>query len=1527
MFCLLAGMQSSFDIFVRDLVYHALTEDIPFSVDLVKVDGSLVLSPRLRSVPSLSIISCLYEVTVSGSYFMMIKNKGQLISDGKFQLTVLPSFAFRDAHFFLNQRNSRLLIAGEVHSFETNLRDAWWNRIQLSSPIFGFSRRTDSVSAHRDVACLISTNPPSTAQVTVALTVAGIYAISLKSQIGIGLAATYFLDPFFLFPVLSRQENDVDFSRQPSEPIVSAFPYSPSFSIRWAGLIRPRYSRVHTFSCVTRSPSERTKLWIDNILVIDQWSSLNSSQSMGTISFPTANAAYDLLIEYKQMNATHFSGLQLLWSEAETSRSAVPSTRLIVVQDFSGTYNVEVSPSSVCSSTSFLSVNQTTLTVGKIVSFTISARDSFSNPVNVTLAGALSLYVGGEEINTRFTPGVVGVWYTQLLVTVCGLYSINIKVVNIPFVQATYYSDFAMGSPILSSLEPSINVDWGLTGPSSFSTDFFSARWAGKIRVNITGFYTFLLIADDCATFFLAGRRMLDSCLHSVGVHCRGCVAYPGQGRYIHVELHESETYFFEVHHFETTGASLCKLLFSKADGVAELVGHGVVSSDFSLVDTAIQISVWSDAVAKRGCQYLGDVSTIATSGLTTSFIVICRDSFGNLFSTDSISTSPRLLGFFRVQGIRNIQFDWIFEGSGKFLGSVAPFQVGTYAMQVYNLVPGSHGLATTYYDSSCCFFGNQARYHVEAEPSGLRVFGPELSSFSLSHTNDFGMRWSGMLLSSVVGQYTFFSSHNLADRVKLWVDNQKVIDCWSIISNNISGIIYLESARYYEITLELGKASSDGSIDLQWKFGSGSLVTIPSRNMYATVDALRVDPAILQVIAGDVCSEQSTASGSGLTISTVSTPALFTIRSRDAAGNIQTKPDLNLVVRIESSVGPRLQFHFSNTQHKGVYAINYTLQSQLSYWIHASFVKVGGLRATYYGNNSWAMPHHVRVDDSIDFSSANALFPWLLTPTFHARWSGFLRPTHFQQYSLTSEIKVATERLRLWVDNVLILDQWTSLDGIVRSGTVQFSMGKQYYDLLLEYKNTNLSGPSALYLSWASNGPFTVPLAKIPKSSYLTREDIAGSPFSARCYHCTNCICLASTSVTGSALSIMTAGLVNYFRVYPKDSVGNQLQLSNHEIYANAVSLLSIDDDPDGVQSALRLPFDCFGQICATEQGDLKGWIVTKSGLYFISVFSVRAGGLWATYYSDYDLIEPSNSFLSQKLSLSPSIRFLSVKMSGFVRPNVTEFFTIYSRFLCGNRARASQYFYFMLAIDSDVILNERILCQSALTSEVSARVRLFAGALHEFLILLQRSDFDHDVDVTWASFSIPRSPITNFYHSFGHLNGSPFRSIAVSGSTCASLTTSSGISVLTAGNPTIFRIHAHDEFGNLKGMNARDFLFFNAVSGRRNSQAILGLENSQITASLTVTRAGLSQLVGFVVGAQGLSATYFATNDFIGASSLQTAINIDFCQQQNSLCHVYDRFSVRWSGLLVPRSLSKVRCIGILMKKTPAHPQLSHD
>ena len=43
-------------------------------------------------------------------------------------------------------------------------------------------------------------------------------------------------------------------------------------------------------------------------------------------------------------------------------------------------------------------------------------------------------------------------------------------------------------------------------------------------------------------------------------------------------------------------------------------------------------------------------------------------------------------------------------------------------------------------------------------------------------------------------------------------------------------------------------------------------------------------------------------------------------------------------------------------------------------------------------------------------------------------------------------------ERVRLWVDNLLVIDQWTSLAATEASGTILFGLGNEFYDITLEY-------------------------------------------------------------------------------------------------------------------------------------------------------------------------------------------------------------------------------------------------------------------------------------------------------------------------------------------------------------------------------------------------------------------------------------------------------------------------------------------
>ena len=105
----------------------------------------------------------------------------------------------------------------------------------------------------------------------------------------------------------------------------------------------------------------------------------------------------------------------------------------------------------------------------------------------------------------------------------------------------------------------------------------------------------------------------------------------------------------------------------------------------------------------------------------------------------------------------------------------------------------------------------------------------------------------------------------------------------------------------------------------------------------------------------------------------------------------------------------------------------------------------VPGLIATYYDDElsytGGGAPSATRRDFQIDWSAKDtASTPaWTLTNSeFHVRWTGFFEAdaaaTH---YSFFTPLKTSSERVRLWLDNELVIDQWTSLSSTDPGGSV----------------------------------------------------------------------------------------------------------------------------------------------------------------------------------------------------------------------------------------------------------------------------------------------------------------------------------------------------------------------------------------------------------------------------------------------------------------------------------------------------------
>ena len=88
------------------------------------------------------------------------------------------------------------------------------------------------------------------------------------------------------------------------------------------------------------------------------------------------------------------------------------------------------------------------------------------------------------------------------------------------------------------------------------------------------------------------------------------------------------------------------------------------------------------------------------------------------------------------------------------------------------------------------------------------------------------------------------------------------------------------------------------------------------------------------------------------------------------------------------------------------------------------------------------------------------------------ARWRGFLRAQSGGTYSIKTDLRNTVERVKVWIDNVLLIDAWGSLSSQSLVSTIPLSH-MNYFELVLEYKTTSPALQShGLSLQWKLSGP-----------------------------------------------------------------------------------------------------------------------------------------------------------------------------------------------------------------------------------------------------------------------------------------------------------------------------------------------------------------------------------------------------------------------------------------------------------------------
>ena len=200
----------------------------------------------------------------------------------------------------------------------------------------------------------------------------------------------------------------IDWSASAARPApIASLASTGGFGARWAGFVSATMSATYTFALELSPPgapggdvASRVKLWLDNRLVIDQWSSLALAAPTSNMRLESAGF-YDISVLFKCHAAAAACAHKLSWrstASAAQTRVAVPTSALYQHHALGARLGqLRVTGGIACADTTSASGSALSLaTAGRLASFTVTSRDAFSNPRQSATQYFVQL-IGAEE--------------------------------------------------------------------------------------------------------------------------------------------------------------------------------------------------------------------------------------------------------------------------------------------------------------------------------------------------------------------------------------------------------------------------------------------------------------------------------------------------------------------------------------------------------------------------------------------------------------------------------------------------------------------------------------------------------------------------------------------------------------------------------------------------------------------------------------------------------------------------------------------------------------------------------------------------------------------------------------------------------------------------------------------------------------------------------------------------------------------------------------------------------------------------
>ncbi len=246
---------------------------------------------------------------------------------------------------------------------------------------------------------------------------------------------------------------------------------------------------------------------------------------------------------------------------------------------------------------------------------------------------------------------------------------------------------------------------------------------------------------------------------------------------------------------------------------------------------------------------------------------------------------------------------------------------------------------------------------------------------------------------------------------------------------------------------------------------------------------------------------------GSGLTLVTAGGISIFRIQTKDVFSNklnaFTSEPIVDYVPKSRMTRAIRAISSYNTLGQWDILILGLTVSG--NYLTQVSLALQGGIWATYYASgifsssSSVSKPVATLKQNVVFLTSTNSPLMQQKMPSeaFSVLWKGFISsPQLMRKFSVA--VSGADERVRMWIDNSLVVDQWNSLSSTTIQGFQAFYFKEVFTPYVLEIEYSQSVGNYSFDLRWnrVSNQTSDLFFDIIPSSNLFLQHPCAKSPY-----------------------------------------------------------------------------------------------------------------------------------------------------------------------------------------------------------------------------------------------------------------------------------------------------------------------------------------------------------------------------------------------------------------------------------------------